>query len=236
SSGTSPKRSGARCPAASGRSARRAPRSWWYSSSGERSIGAQNDRTETAQARPPPAGPLGRGAFPFTFAPAVHPGPEAPPHVDESELIARVLRGEPEAFHALFERHSPPILATLRSAVRSREDALEILQETWLRAFERLAELRDPGRLRAWLLSIALNLARERSRREREAVELPGELAGPEPAGEDLERDEELSALRRELAGLPARQREVVDLRVNHELSHAEIARQLSITEEASRA
>jgi RNA polymerase sigma-70 factor (ECF subfamily) len=160
--------------------------------------------------------------------------------LDDADLVARVLAGEREPFHVLFRRHTAPLFATLRSTLGNRDDAREVLQETWLRAFEGLSTLREPERLRSWLLAIALNLARGRRRRwlDRPA---PADELPPDPAVEDqgqrrLEDDETLDALRRSIAGLPARQREVVDLRVNHELSHAEIARLLGITEEASRA
>jgi RNA polymerase sigma-70 factor (ECF subfamily) len=157
--------------------------------------------------------------------------------VDESELIARVLAGEREAFHVLLERHSRPLLATLRSLLSNRDDAREVLQETWLRAYQHLAHVREPARLRAWLLSIALNLARARHRRAERAAEADDRLAREEREGAgSLEEREELVRLRERMAELPDRQREVVDLRVNHELSHAEIGALLGITEEASRA
>lgn len=158
--------------------------------------------------------------------------------MDDSALIARVLAGEREPFHVLLQRHSPPLLATLQSALANREDAHEVLQETWLRAWQHLARLREPARLRAWLLSIALNLVRARHRRWPELGFTPEEAGDPvaEDEGEGQLEVEELALLRRHVAALPARQREVVDLRVNHELSHAEIAQLLGITEEASRA
>jgi len=177
------------------------------------------------------------GRIPFTPGDAARL-PAEPPCVDEPALIARVLAGEREAFHDLVRRHSASLLATLSSALAHREDAHEVLQETWLRAYQNLAELRDPGRLRPWLLSIALNLVRSRRRRPVET----GLVSGPrEPvvsfeAATRLEREEELASTRMALASLPARQREVVDLRVNHELAHAEIAAVLGISEEASRA
>lgn len=154
--------------------------------------------------------------------------------MDESETIERVLGGERDAFDGLLARHSAPLLATLRARLRDREDARDVLQETWLRAYERLGELRDRTRLRSWLLTIALNLVRARRKRAPELA-----LDGDEPcapAGEGEHEHEELAELRARIAELPARQREVVDLRVNQELSHAEIAALLGITEEASRA
>jgi len=164
----------------------------------------------------------------------------------DRDIIARVLAGDRESFHDLVRRHESPLWATLRGSLRNLEDAREVFQETWLRAFERLASLRDPARLRSWLLSIGLNLVRQRLRRPFPAsAEQPardggssfGELAADSDApGDALERDEELERLRAAVGELPPRQREVVDLRVNHELSHAEIAELLGISEESSRA
>lgn len=176
--------------------------------------------------------------FPFTSRPPVHPAPEPPP-VDESAQIARVLAGEREAFHALLQRHTAPLLATLRAALANREDAREVLQETWLRAYQNLGSLREPARLRSWLLSIALNLVRARHRCLPEQSLEAGDVHEPrleDEGPERLDRDEDLGSLRAQLAALPPRQREVLDMRVNHELSHAEIAALLGISEEASRA
>lgn len=158
--------------------------------------------------------------------------------MDESALIARAVAGDHQAFHELLQRHSAPLLATLRARLANREDAREILQETWLRAWEHLARLREPGQLHAWLVSIALNQVRARARRSLERGAGEDELERPvhDPGPEALGEREELERLRARMAELPARQREVLDLRVNHELSHAEIARLLGISEEASRA
>ncbi len=158
--------------------------------------------------------------------------------MDDREIIARVLAGERESFHVLVQRHAGPLLATLRAQLGNREDAREVFQETWLRAFQRLETLREVERVRSWLLAIAFNLVQGRRRRALARSGLsPDELAadpGDEPPA--LEQRERLELLRRGIEALPARQREVVDLRVNHELAHAEIARLLSISEEASRA
>lgn len=166
-------------------------------------------------------------------------------HASDHDIIVRVLAGDRESFHDLVRRHESPLWATLRWRLRNLEDAREVFQETWLRAFEGLARLRDPGRLRSWLLSIALNLARQRLRRPAASPEeidarggggladREGEEAEP---GAELERREEIASLRVEIESLPPRQREVVDLRVNHALSHAEIAGLLEISEESSRA
>lgn len=167
----------------------------------------------------------------------------------DGQIILRVLAGDRSSFDVLIQRHAAPLWSTLRAATADREDAREIFQETWTRAFERLDSLREPHRLRSWLLSIALNLLRQRMRRprpgsleperppqdhrDRERVEPAAEQ---EAVGAALERGELVELLRAEIERLPNRQREVVDLRLNHELSHVEIAGLLGISPESSRA
>jgi len=162
-----------------------------------------------------------------------------PTDAPDPDLIERVLAGERECFAVLVRRHASPLWATLRGSLGNLEDAREVFQETWLRAFQGLEGLRERGRLRSWLLAIGLNLARERHRRPRPAGDLDeNELPPAAAAGvpDALAGDEERRDLRRELAALPPRQREVMDLRLNHELTHAEVASHLGISEESSRA
>jgi RNA polymerase sigma factor CnrH len=206
-------------------------------------------RTPTGRLKPLPGNGLGApeailSGVPLSRAgaPDVRPGARplsAPPlPTDDQELIRAVLAGDRERFHDLVHRHAGPLWVTLRRSLRDPEDARDVLQETWLRALQHLGRLRDPARLRAWLLSIALNLVRERSRRPPheglEALEGGGPAAEADPA--DCEARDTARALRDEIARLPPRQQEVFDLRMNHELSHAEIAALLGITEESSRA
>ena len=184
-----------------------------------------------------PAEGLSR-ARPPRVRPGARPVSADPVPTDDHELYRAVLAGDRERFHELVHRHAAPLWSTIRRSLRDREEARDVLQETWARALERLPELRDPGRLRAWLVSIALNLVRERGRRPRPlSVEgLAAELVAREPGPPDCESRDALAAVRGEIEQLPPRQREVFDLRMNHGLSHAEIARLLGITEESSRA
>lgn len=158
----------------------------------------------------------------------------------DGDIITQVLAGDRELFHVLVQRHSAPLWGTVRASLANVEDAHDVIQETWLRALQRLETLRDPARLRAWLVTIALNQVRQRLRRRTPPTESNEALAqepDPEASSEArVARDEELERLRARVAELPPRQREVVDLRLNHGLSHAEIAVLLDIREDASRA
>lgn len=159
----------------------------------------------------------------------------------DRELVRRALQGEAESFKALVQRHAAPLWGTLRARVADVEDAKDILQETWISAYERLGTLREPERLKAWLLSIALNLVRSRARSPRREVPLEAVVGeGAEPSAprtpDPLVQAEGDERMRHELERLPPRQREVVDLRIAHGLDHAEIAALLGIREDASRA
>ncbi len=158
----------------------------------------------------------------------------------DRDLLSRVRAGDRQGLHDLVRRHSEPIWGTLRRQFHDLEDVRDVFQETWLRAFECLDGVREPERFRAWLLSIAFNLVRRHRRKNGSRREVPGDDAGladpREEVGESLSRQETVSRIRELLEALPPRQREVVDLRLNHELSHAEIADLLGIAEESSRA
>lgn len=156
----------------------------------------------------------------------------------DPELVAAVLRGERDRFGALVARHGPALAAWIARKLADREEAREVFQETWVRAFEGLAELRATERLRSWLISIAHNVLRQRFRR---AAPLPLSAEVEEDSGElgvgsELERAEFAERARAALGRLSERQREIFLLRVEQELSHAEIAELLSIQEENSRA
>jgi len=159
---------------------------------------------------------------------------------DDRELVARFLAGEREGFGQLVRRHAGPLWATLRRNLGDEEEARDVFQETWLRAFERLGDLRDVGRLRSWLVSIAMNLVRQGHRRRARQTRLEELPEAGLPVQEEgllgLEAEDELAFLRRRIASLPPRQREVFDLRLNHGLGHGEIGAMLDITAESSRA
>lgn len=161
------------------------------------------------------------------------------------ELARRAQAGGREAFDALVDRHGPGLLAFLRRLTGRPEEALDLFQETFLRAYRNLPGLREPERFRSWLASIAVNLARKQfARRGREgrlalepdmdAVLPPGAAAAP--ALEQLEAGERRAALRGALERLPPRQKAVLALRLDMNLPFAEIGRNLGLREDNARA
>jgi len=179
------------------------------------------------------------------------PGGQTPERREEDALLGAWLVGDDEAFGELVARHQPLVLKLVRRYAASPEDARDLCQRTFLRAFE--SARRALGRqqlggalpFRRWLVRVALNLAKNHRRDETRwarAEPAVGHGAAPSPLvnqapspPEAIQRAEEAARLRRAVLDLPRRQREVVTLRLDAELPFAEIAEALGIAEGAAR-
>ena len=96
----------------------------------------------------------------------------------DQQLMLRAKRGDTDAFELLVERHKDMIYAVCYSVLRSRQDAEEAAQDTFLKLF-RKRDLYDESRaLEPWLLRIAGNTSRDKARRRRE---LANSVASPLP-------------------------------------------------------
>jgi len=153
----------------------------------------------------------------------------------EKELIDMVLSGRTEAFEPLVAPYRGAILALAARLTRDREEALEVAQEAFFKAFRSLRRFDVSRPFKNWLFQIAANEARDRVRkrmRERAAVtEAAGrtrdEAAGPE-AG--LERRQIKAGILRALDALSPREREVFVLRDLEELDIRETSRALGLS------
>ncbi len=162
----------------------------------------------------------------------------------DRDLATAARAGRREAFDALVDRHGPGLLRFLRRMVRRPEDAQDLFQEAFLRAYRGLATLADPERFRPWLTTIAVNVARRHfERRAARPDERPFEDDGPDVGdGGDggglasLETAERRRLVREAIARLPPRQKAVLSLRLDLERPFQEIADALGITEENARA
>lgn len=161
---------------------------------------------------------------------------------DEGEVLARARAGDRPAFAALVRRHQDRVFRFLLRLVGSREEAMDLTQETFLKVFQSLSEWRPEAPFRAWLFRVARNAALDLLRRRRslgflafdELAPDEGEAAWPDPAPRPEQRLDDrrrIAALDRALASLPAEQREVLLLRELEEMSYAEIAATLAISE-----
>jgi RNA polymerase sigma-70 factor (ECF subfamily) len=149
----------------------------------------------------------------------------------DEELMAAVARGDEHALASLIDRHAPRLHGFLVRLARDRDDADDLLQDTWVRV-ARGAPTFDPSRrVRPWLYGIAANLARDLHRRRGVRVRAAHDgtrevaAASQRAAFRPLERLD----LRERLARLPERMREVLVLRFYEGLDEAEMAEALGV-------
>lgn len=90
----------------------------------------------------------------------------------EAELVERARRGEREAFRAIMQRCNQRLFRTARSVVRDDNEAEDVLQEAYLRAFAAIGRFRGEAGILTWLTRITLNEARGRLRRRRSVVDI----------------------------------------------------------------
>ncbi len=168
------------------------------------------------------------------------PSPEALAALGDRALVRICLEGRPEAFDALVERYQRAVYRLCRRFAPAHEDALDLSQEVFLRAFKGLDRFRGDAALSTWLYRIAVNVCLNRAA-ARPPRAVPLDAAAPLAAGEEdaaarLERRGRRDRVRAAIARLPARQRATIILRVYHELPHEEIAAVLGTTVGASKA
>lgn len=153
----------------------------------------------------------------------------------DEELVAHSIGGDAESFNQLIVRWERPIYALAYRVIGREEDARDVCQETFLRAFRALNGFRGQSKFSSWLYRIALNLCRDWIRRERrtpvvqapEGVDLIQLVSAREPSEsiEDLVSRRDLSRLvARAMAALPEEQRTAIILKEYHGLTFQEIA------------
>jgi RNA polymerase sigma-70 factor (ECF subfamily) len=153
----------------------------------------------------------------------------------DEELVARSRSGDLDSFNQLVSRWERPIYALAYRVIGQEEDARDVCQETFLRAFRGLAAFKGQAKFSSWLYRIALNLCRDWIRRRRRSpltllpdnVELEDVAtdAGPTESVEDLVARRELSGVvERAMARLPEEQRTAIILKEYHGMTFQEIA------------
>src|SRR5215470_6571890 len=74
----------------------------------------------------------------------------------EAELIAAVLKGDAAAFEPLIQKYSPRVFATARRYARRESEVEDIVQEVWLKAFQKLGSFRSEAPFEHWLMRLAV--------------------------------------------------------------------------------
>jgi len=167
----------------------------------------------------------------------------------EAELLARVRSGEHEAFYELVRPYERAIYLTAFSIINNDADAEEVVQEAILKAFKAIGSFRAEAKFSTWLIQITMNEARMKLRKDRrhlfESLDQPkkGEDDGDyiprdfadwrEIPSEALENARLREGLKKGLASLSAKYRQVLILRDIEHLNIAETAKLIGISESA---
>ncbi len=158
----------------------------------------------------------------------------------DEELVASATAGDVDSFNQLVSRWERTIYALAYRTLGREEDARDVVQEAFLRAYRGLRGFKGEAKFSSWLYRITLNLCRDWIRRERrapvvqppegvDAVDLADAQAAPTESVEDLVARREMSrAVSRAMAELPEEQRTAIMLKEYHGLTFQEIADQLN--------
>jgi RNA polymerase sigma-70 factor (ECF subfamily) len=154
----------------------------------------------------------------------------------DAEIISAVLRGETERFEILIQRHQAKVFATARRYARRESDVEDIVQEVFLKAFQKLAGFRGEAPFEHWLMRLAVRVCYDflrghQRRRETALADLSESEQGwlernaVDPRGADESEAGARELVHRVLAQLPPASRLVIQLLEIEDRSVKEIAR-----------
>lgn len=160
--------------------------------------------------------------------------------ISDAQVIERIRAGDGFYFELLMRRHNRRVFRATRAILRRDDEAEDVMQEAYVRAYEHLAEFRGDASFATWLTRIAVHEAMARARRERRVAPLDQEpeesenmLAKAHRTPEQLVNDGELrGVLENAIDALPEDFRMVFVLRVVEQMSGAETGECLGIPEE----
>ena len=151
----------------------------------------------------------------------------------DNELVQEGRNGRRQAFTALMRRYQERVYWVARRIVGSHDDADDIVQETFVKAYLALGEFRGDSSFFTWIYRIAVNLSLNALRKRQvlnylhESELLSRILPSQDDPGKDLENSEIESALQRAVTTLPEKQKAVFVMRYYDEMTYEEIGRVL---------
>jgi RNA polymerase sigma-70 factor (ECF subfamily) len=170
------------------------------------------------------------------------PGPPAKAPSAESarqlELVLRIQRGEREAFSELVGLFQKKVFALAYGFFRDREDALEIVQETFMRVYEKIGAYRPDHSLQSWICRVAHNLCVDYYRKHAKKWKLEDDFASvPErqlgcadKSQADFDAQRVAAAIERAVERLSWRQREVFSLKYRQGMKLQQVAETMAIS------
>jgi RNA polymerase sigma-70 factor (ECF subfamily) len=151
--------------------------------------------------------------------------------LDDRTLVAAFLDGRPDAFDVIVGRHQRTIYQLCYRFVGNHEDAADLAQDVFVRAFRGLRHFKGGSALSTWLYRVGVNTCLNRLSVKRPPTEPIDAVPRVDARAIDpvaaLVRSERVAQVRAAIARLPRKQRATLMLRVYQELSHEEIARVL---------
>ena len=153
---------------------------------------------------------------------------------DETRIISAVLDGEADAFEPLIAKYEKPIFNLMYRTTGSLDDAVELTQETFLKAYDKLDQFQLGRNFFSWLYALAFNIGRDYLRHKKRHPpsihDYPGQVAEKLQPQVDPRLTEEVQSVVRALELLPIDYREAVILRFREERSMQEIAEMLNLS------
>ena len=149
----------------------------------------------------------------------------------------QAVQGDANAFWQLVRPHERLLFSVAFGVVRDGDEAQDVVQDTYLRAFSTLGSLREPGKIGGWLVAMARNIAFEHVRKNDRQHRTHSAYRHPEivPVSDLLIAEEESAALDAAFKHLPEVHRVVLSLKYMNNLSCKEIAEALGIGVEAAK-
>jgi RNA polymerase sigma-70 factor (ECF subfamily) len=145
---------------------------------------------------------------------------------DETALVDAARRGDTAAFGALVERHQREVYRLCFRYVNDPEDAADLTQEVFLRAYRAMRSFRGDSALSTWLYRIAVNVCQtfRAGRRQHETLSESAAVTSGGEVVERMQRRERIRAVREAVARLPAKQKATLVLKVYQDLTHEQVA------------
>ena len=145
----------------------------------------------------------------------------------DAVLVDQYLAGNTAAFDEIMIRYERQIYRVCYRFVDNREDAMDLAQEVFIKAFEHLPTFRRESTLKTWLYRIAMNHCINHVKKNRQEFVEISEYTGSVRASaqSQLEDQEQREHFRRLVKQLPPKQKAILELRINEQLSYDEIAK-----------
>jgi RNA polymerase sigma-70 factor (ECF subfamily) len=159
--------------------------------------------------------------------------------LSDNEIVERVLGGDADLFQLIIWRHNRRLRRVAWAIVQDEHEAEDVVQETYVLAYEHLAQFAGRSRFSTWLTRIAIQEAWKRMKFRNRQCEVDATAVSLRKAGrvthtpeDDLLTIETRTLLKRAITVLPEDLRSVFVMRTIQEMSAAEVANRLEITEQ----